>query len=55
MHVLLLIWGQNIGVCGADFSPLDVLLSFSLGGNNLNNATKDAIKKAWNDRGALYV
>ena len=42
--------GENIGVCCADFSPLVILLSFSLQDNNLNTAIKDAMKKAWGNR-----
>ena len=44
--VLLLIWGQNIGVWCADFFPLVILLSFSLDMNNLGDETGKALAQA---------
>jgi len=44
--VVLLHGGQNIGACCADFSPLVILLSFSLDSNSFGDETGKALAQA---------
>ena len=55
LHVLLLVWGRNIGVWCADFSPLVILLSFSLDSNSFGDETGKALAQALTTNTSLKV